>query len=66
MVKQSAGSLVGEAAVVMINVDDVPGAGAQFGVRSIPQIVVLKDGEALGMIRPASVEQVVAEFREIY
>lgn len=37
---------VGEGALIAkVNVDDSPGVAGQFGVRSIPTLVVLKDGQ---------------------
>jgi thioredoxin 1 len=33
-----------KAKVVKVNVDDAPQSAAQFGVRSIPTIIVFKDG----------------------
>ena len=50
----------------MINVDQNPGVGRKYGVRGIPALVVLKDGEMVGTIRPRSRNQIVAEFREFF
>ena len=63
---QVAEDLTGEAAVAKINVDANRGVGQDFGVRGIPALVVLKDGEVVGKIRPRSREQIVAEFREFF
>ena len=64
--KQAAGDLAGEGAVAMLNVDQNPGVGRKYGVRGIPALVVLKDGEMVGTIRPRSRNQIVAEFREFF
>ena len=48
----------------MINVDDNRALGAKYGVRSIPSLVILKDGEVLGSFRPRHKDQIVAKFRE--
>ena len=40
---------VGETATIAkVNVDDSPELAAKFGVRSIPTLVLLKDGEIVG------------------
>ncbi len=50
----------------MINVDQNRGLGSKYGVRSIPSLVVLKDGEVLGSFRPRHKDQIVAEFRDLF
>lgn len=57
---------VGEKASVMkVNVDDSPNAAAAFGVRSIPTLVLLKDGQAVrqfvGLQRKESLAAAIAE-----
>ena len=37
----------GSASVAKVNVDESPGLAAQFGVRSIPTLLVLKDGQVI-------------------
>jgi thioredoxin 1 len=66
LVKQAAADLVGEGAVALINVDQNRGVGRQYGVRGIPALVVLKDGEMVGTIQPRSRDQIVAEFRNFF
>ena len=49
----------------MINVDENGGAGQKYGIRGIPTMVVLKDGEIVGQIRSRNRKAIVKEFREI-
>ncbi len=35
----------GDAKIAKVNVDDAPALAARFGVRSIPTILIMKDGE---------------------
>lgn len=44
----AAKALEGKAAFGKVNVDDAGDIAARFGVRSIPTIVVLKDGKTVG------------------
>jgi thioredoxin 1 len=63
VVEQVAGDLRGEGTVAMINVDDNRPAGAKYGIRGIPTLVVLKDGKIVGQIRSRDRGQIAAEFR---
>ena len=39
-----AGAYAGKAGVAKVNVDEAPGLAQQFGVASIPTLIVMKDG----------------------
>nr|WP_320132245.1 thioredoxin [uncultured Holophaga sp.] len=43
-----AGELQGKAQIVKINVDDNPGVAGQFGIQSIPTLLLFKDGTKVG------------------
>jgi thioredoxin 1 len=64
-VKQAAGDLKGEAVVAMINVDDNRNLAMEYGIQSIPAILVIKDREVLGSIRPRTADSLVSDFREL-
>ena len=40
-----AGRVAGRASVVKVNVDEQPGLAEEFGVRAIPTLLVMRDGE---------------------
>jgi thioredoxin len=45
IVKELAGEYEGKAVIGKVNVDENPNTAAQFGIRSIPTLLVFKDGE---------------------
>jgi|SRR4051812_20499321 len=45
VVEELAGDFEGKAVIGKINVDDNPGISARFGIRSIPTLLVFKNGE---------------------
>jgi thioredoxin 1 len=47
IIDQVAEKMAGKATVAKINVDESPSIAANFGVSSIPTLVLLKDGEAV-------------------
>lgn len=47
VVEQLAGENAGSAKVVKLNVDDAPGAAGNYGVSSIPTLMVFKGGEVV-------------------
>ena len=65
MVRQVAGDLAGEGAVAMINIDDNRAAAQAAGIRGIPALLVMKDGEVIGKIRSRDRESMAKEFRDL-
>ena len=47
VVEELAASYEGKAKVVKVNVDDSPDTAQKYGVMSIPQFVLINDGEAV-------------------
>lgn len=45
VVKELASEYEGRAVIGKVNVDENPGTAAQFGIRSIPTLLVFKNGE---------------------
>jgi thioredoxin 1 len=47
IVKELAGEYDGKAVIGKVNVDENPSTAAQFGIRSIPTLLVFKNGEVV-------------------
>ncbi len=47
VVEELAGDLEGKAIVGKLNVDENPNISAKFGIRSIPTLLILKNGEVV-------------------
>jgi len=47
IVKELAGEYDGKAVIGKVNVDETPSTAAQFGIRSIPTLLVFKNGEVV-------------------
>lgn len=51
----------GKAVVGKLNVDENPGVAAQYGIRSIPTILVIKNGEVVDKIVGAVAKNTIAQ-----
>ena len=49
VLEELSGELEGKVKIVKLNVDENPGIAAQYGVRSIPTMILFKGGEAADM-----------------
>jgi thioredoxin 2 len=64
VVRNVAEKLAGKAAVVQVNTQDNPSVASRFGVRSIPVIILLKQGRVVDQLSGAqSLEAILAWFR---
>jgi len=45
VVKELANDYEGKAVIAKVNVDENPGTAAEFGIRSIPTLLIFKNGE---------------------
>ena len=64
-IEQLASELVGKVKVAKLNIDDSPGTAARFGVRSIPTLLVFKDGREVDrLIGLQSKSAILARLRD--
>ncbi len=47
VIEELAGDYEGKAVIAKLNVDENPGVAAQFGIRSIPALLVFKNGKVV-------------------
>ena len=61
----AAEQFAGKAKFAKVNIDEAPEIAAKFGVRSIPTIVVIKDGKEagtqVGLMRPDALSKIVTD-----
>lgn len=49
ILEEISGEMAGKVKIVKLNVDENPGTAAQYGVRSIPTMILFKGGQAADM-----------------
>ena len=54
--------MAGEVKITKLNIDENPDLAAQFGVRSIPTLLIFKDGEPAGMQVGAKPKSALADW----
>jgi thioredoxin 1 len=50
VVEEIAGQYEGQIKVVKVNTDDNPQVASQYGIRSIPTLMIFKDGQKVDMV----------------
>ncbi|MBM3475053.1 MAG: thioredoxin [Armatimonadetes bacterium] len=61
IVEKMAGKYADKLKVVKVNVDDAPGTATKFGIRSIPTLAILKEGQVQDQVIGALGEDALSE-----
>jgi len=64
VLEKVAARVAGKAAIVKVNVDEDPALAGQFGVRSIPTLILFKDGKVVQQIIGFQSEEKLASMIE--
>ncbi|MFM6756882.1 MAG: thioredoxin [Dolichospermum sp.] len=66
VVDEIAGQYQGQIKVVKVNTDENSGIASQYGIRSIPTLMIFKGGEKVGMVVGAVPKSTLASTLEKY
>lgn len=66
VVDEIAEQYVGQVKVVKVNTDDNPGVASQYGIRSIPTLMIFKGGQRVDMVVGAVPKTTLATTLEKY
>jgi thioredoxin 1 len=66
VVEEIAGQYEGQIKVVKLNTDDNPQVASQYGIRSIPTLMIFKDGQKVDMVVGAVPKTTLANTLEKY
>ncbi|MBL6955501.1 MAG: thioredoxin [Chlorobium sp.] len=61
VIEELAGEFEGKAVISKLNVDENPDTAAQYGVRSIPTMLIFKNGEVVDQMVGAMPKNMIAE-----
>jgi len=66
VVEEIAGQYEGQVKVVKVNTDENPNVASQFGIRSIPTLMIFKGGQRVDMVVGAVPKTTLAQTLEKY
>ena len=61
VIEELAGEFEGKAIIAKLNVDENPNTAAQYGIRSIPTMLIFKNGEVADQMVGAMPKNMIAE-----
>ncbi len=61
VIEELAGEYEGKAVISKLNVDENPNTAAQYGIRSIPTMLIFKNGEVVDQMVGAMPKNMIAE-----
>lgn len=61
VIEELAGEYEGKAIVAKLNVDENPGTAAQYGIRSIPTMLIIKNGQVVDQMVGAMPKNMIAK-----
>ncbi len=61
VIEELAGEYQGKAVIAKLNVDENPNTAAQYGIRSIPTMLIFKNGEVVDQMVGAMPKNMIAE-----
>ncbi|ASQ90643.1 thioredoxin [Prosthecochloris sp. GSB1] len=61
VIEQLAGDYDGKAVIAKLNVDENPNTAAEYGIRSIPTMLIFKNGEVVDQMVGALPKNMIAE-----
>ncbi len=61
VIEELAGDYEGKAVIAKLNVDENPNTAAQYGIRSIPTLLIFKNGEVVDQMVGAMPKNMIAE-----
>ena len=61
VIEELAGEFEGKAVIAKLNVDENPNTAAQYGIRSIPTMLIFKNGEIVDQMVGAMPKNMIAE-----
>jgi len=61
VIEQLAGDYEGKAVIAKLNVDENPNTAAEYGIRSIPTMLIFKNGEVVDQMVGALPKNMIAE-----